>query len=215
MTTLIKVLRFLQSENALEPHLHRRVELSQQELSVDSAQRSRFIAIGVVALCSAIATLSLISFLLYRFIFWKRYYKQPLVENQYVFLIFNLLLVDFQQALGFMMCLVWAAKGKVEYHTAACVLQGWLVQTADPGSGLFVLAIAVHTGAAVLRGRQLSFPAFLCCVIALWGFIITLGVIAVGLYGGDTFVVSEAGWVSAPNSDILSSRWRRFLRSQC
>jgi hypothetical protein len=33
------------------------------------------------------------------------------------------------------------------------------------------------------------------CVIGLWMFIILLGLIPVGLYGPETFVISESGWV--------------------
>ncbi|OJJ47159.1 hypothetical protein ASPZODRAFT_64768 [Penicilliopsis zonata CBS 506.65] len=164
------------------------------DLHVSDAQRTRFIVIGVVALCSVIATLTLASFLLFRFIFWKRYYRRPLAKNQYVLLIFNLLLADLQQSFAFMICLKWAAEGNVRYGTLACKLQGWWIQVADPGSGLFVLAIALHTGAVVLRGRQLPFNVFVSCIIALWAFIFTLGFIPIGLYGADAFVISEAGW---------------------
>lgn len=166
-----------------------------QDLHVDDIQKQRFLAIGIVALVSAIASLCLLSFLLYRLVFWRNYYKRPLSQNQYVLLIFNLLLADFQQAVGFMICLVWASTGVVQHQTAACNLQGWLVQTSDPASGLFVLAIATHTCAVVLRGRQLPHGVFVACIIALWAFVLVLGFIPVGLFGKNTFVVSEAGWV--------------------
>ena len=66
--------------------------------------------------------------------------------------------------------------------------------TQDPGSGLFVLSIALHTGAVVLRGRQLPFNMFVYCVIGLWMFILVLGFIPVGLCGSKAFVISEANW---------------------
>lgn len=168
-----------------------------QEMAFDAAQKDRFLGVGLVACASVIATTSLLSFLTYRMIFWRRYYKRPLAENQYVVLIYNLVLADLQQSLGFLICLVWTSQGKSQYHTAACYLQGWFIQVADPGSGLFILAIAIHTIAVILRGRQLPYRVFCGCIVGLWTFILVLGFIPIGLWGKDSFVVSEAGWVCA------------------
>ena len=162
---------------------------------VEGSNRSLFIAMGVIAILSLGSTLGLLSFLTYRFIYWQRYYKHPLAQNQYVVLIYNLLLVDLQQSLAFLISLYWASRGSVHFGETACYLQGWWIQTGDPGSGLFVLSIALHTGAVVLRGRQLPFNMFVYCVIGLWMFILVLGFIPVGLYGSKVFVISEANWV--------------------
>ncbi|KAJ5729493.1 uncharacterized protein N7483_004001 [Penicillium malachiteum] len=161
---------------------------------LEGSDRSLFIAMGIIALCSLGSTLGLLSFLTYRFIFWHRYYKNSLAKNQYVVLIYNLLLVDMQQAIAFMISLYWASRGNVHFGEAACYLQGWWIQIGDPGSGLFVLSIALHTGFVVMRGRQLPFNVFVYCVIALWVFILIIGFIPIGLYGSDVFVISEANW---------------------
>lgn len=195
MTSLFKALHLIRSENAaaaMQPH--QLVARGQEELL--GSDRSGFIAMGVIALVSFVSSFSLLAFLTFRFIFWQRYYKRPLAENQYVVLIYNLLLVDLQQASAFLICLHWLTRGNVNYPSPACVLQGWWIQIADPGSGLFVLAIAIHTAGVVLRGRQLEYRNFVYCVIALWGFIILLGLIPVGMFTSNTFVISEAGWVS-------------------
>ncbi|RHZ64437.1 protein gprD [Aspergillus thermomutatus] len=215
MSSLFRALLLLQSENGDKSYLTARSDkvgpptFADEPLSGDL--RAGFIAIGVVALCSWIAAISLISFLTYRFIFWQHYYKRPLAKNQYVVLIYNLLLVDLQQATAFLICLHWVARGGVNYPSAACVLQGWWIQTADPGSGLFVLAIAMHTGAVVLRGRQLPYATFIWCVVALWAFVITLGLISVGLYGSQTFVISEAGWCWLSPERELERLWGHYL----
>ncbi|KAJ6014158.1 hypothetical protein N7540_008749 [Penicillium herquei] len=164
------------------------------EVALEGSDRSLFIAMGIIALCSLGSTLGLLSFLTYRFIFWHRYYKNSLAKNQYVVLIYNLLLVDMQQAIAFMISLYWASRGNVHFGEVACYLQGWWIQIGDPGSGLFVLSIALHTGFVVLRGRQLPFHIFVYCVIALWVFILIIGIIPIGLYGSEVFVVSEANW---------------------
>ncbi|GFF36288.1 hypothetical protein IFM51744_03076 [Aspergillus udagawae] len=215
MTSLVRTLLLLQSENGDKAYLTARSHGVQPPTAADEpltgSLRAGFIAIGAVALCSWIATFSLISFLTYRFIFWQHYYKRPLAQNQYVVLIYNLLLVDIQQATAFLLCLHWVARGGVNYPSAACVLQGWWIQTGDPGSGLFVLAIAIHTCSVVLRGRQLPFKTFVWCVVALWAFIILLGLIAVGLYGSRTFVISEAGWCWLSPQSQAERLWGHYF----
>ncbi|KAJ5223869.1 hypothetical protein N7468_008411 [Penicillium chermesinum] len=190
--------------------LARRWEFREESPLVGS-DHSLFIAMGVIALCSLCSTIGLLSFLTYRFINWRQYYKQPLAKNQYVVLIYNLLLIDMQQAIGFTMSLYWATRRSVHFGEAACYLQGWWIQTGDAGSGLFVLAIALHTGAIVLRGRQLDFKTFVCGVIGLWVFILILGFIPVGLYGHESFVISEANWcwLSPRNED--ERLWGHYL----
>ncbi|KAJ5201168.1 hypothetical protein N7449_005971 [Penicillium cf. viridicatum] len=192
MVILTHVLRFLYADGG-ENSIARRWEF-REESPLRGSDRRLFIAMGIIALCSLCSTLGLLSFLTYRFIYWQRYYKNSLAQNQYVVLIYNLLLVDLQQAIAFTISLYWVSQGRVHFGEVACYLQGWWVQTADPGSGLFVLSIALHTGFVVLRGRQLPFNIFIYCVIGLWMFIIILGFIPVGLYGSNAFVISEANW---------------------
>lgn len=201
MVMLSHVLRSLYADGH-DDSLARRWEF-RDESPVEGSERSLFTAMGVVALCSLGSTLGLLSFLTYRFIYWQRYYKSPLAHNQYVVLIYNLLLVDMQQAIAFVISLYWVSRGSVHFGEPACYLQGWWIQTGDPGSGLFVLSIALHTGAVVLRGRQLPFHIFVYCVIGLWTFILVLGFIPVGLYGKNVFVISEANWVSSLSHDVI------------
>ena len=191
MSALIRTLLLLRDDAGV-PGLAARGEVQQV-----GKHQPEFVAMATIGLCSWLSTVSLLCFLTYRFLFWQRYYKHPLARNQYVVLIYNLLLADLQQATAFMISYHWIDKGMVQAPSAACVLQGWWIQTADPGSGLFVLAIAAHTGAVVLRGRQLEFRNFVMCIVALWCFILLLGFIPVGLYGPRTFVISESGWVSS------------------
>ncbi|KAL4879704.1 hypothetical protein BJY04DRAFT_192756 [Aspergillus karnatakaensis] len=199
MAALIRTLYFLSNPPHPGPHSHLQTRDDHPppppHEPVTGSERAGFIAMGICGLLSLLTTATLFLFLTHRLLFSSRYYSRPLWRNQYVVLIYNLLLVDMQQATAFMLCLHWAVKKEIWYPSAACVLQGWWIQTADPGSGLFVIAIAIHTGAVVLRGRQLPYHTFVACVIALWIFILILGFIPVGLYTKDTFVISEAGWV--------------------
>ncbi|KAJ5925027.1 hypothetical protein N7454_007666 [Penicillium verhagenii] len=192
MVLLTHILRSLYADGG-DGSIARRWEFRDED-PLKGSDRSLFIAMGVIALCSLGSTLGLLSFLTYRFVYWQRYYKHPLAKNQYVVLIYNLLLVDFQQAIAFTISLYWVSRGSVHFGEAACYLQGWWIQTGDPGSGLFVLSIAFHTGFVVLRGRQLPFNIFVYVVISLWAFILILGFIPIGLYGSKAFVISEANW---------------------
>ncbi|KAL3459983.1 G protein-coupled glucose receptor regulating Gpa2-domain-containing protein [Aspergillus heterothallicus] len=215
MAALIRTLILLRNENnhhlLLDHNAHLLPRQSHHNEPLDASTKAGFIAMGICGLISLAATLSLFLFLTYRFIFWSRYYKRPLVQNQYVLLIYNLLLVDLQQATAFLMCLHWVAKGRVYYPSAACILQGWWIQTADPGSGLFIIAIAMHTCAVVLRGRQLPYRTFVACIVALWAFILVLGFIPVGLYGSETFVISEAGWCWLSPTHESERLWGHYI----
>ncbi|KAF7714459.1 Uncharacterized protein PECH_004949 [Penicillium ucsense] len=193
MVMLMHLLGALYLDGAGQLSVTRRWEFS-EETPLTGLDRSLFIMMGVVALLSLVSTIGLLTFLTHRFIFWQRYYKHPLAHNQYVVLIYNLLLVDLQQAIAFVICLYWVGQGRVHFGEIACYLQGWWIQTADPGSGLFVLWIALHTSAVVLRGRQLPFKVFICFVIGLWAFILILGVIPVSIHGSQSFVITEANW---------------------
>ncbi|OQE31853.1 hypothetical protein PENSTE_c001G10432 [Penicillium steckii] len=206
---LSHVLRSLSSTGS-DGSLSRRWEF-RDEAPLVGSDRSLFIAMGVIALFSLLSTFGLLSFLTYRFVYWQRYYKSPLSQNQYVVLIYNLLLVDLQQAIAFTIDLYWVSRGSVHYGEAACYLQGWWVQTGDPGSGLFVLSIALHTGAVVLRGRQLPFNIFSYCVVGLWTFILILGFIPVGLYGKDVFVISEANWCWLSPRNETERLWGHYI----
>src|SRR5436190_65569 len=194
---LVHALRFL-TENAaggaIVPLLQRRDVDPQMITPLTGEHRRGPIAISAVALCSLVTTGTLIAFTTHRLIFWRRYFKTYIGYNQYVILIYNLLLADFQQALAFLLSLQWLAEDSVRGHTVVCFLQGWWLQVGDPGSGLFVLAIAVHTFCTVLVGRQLPHRWFVACIVGLWLFVAALVLIPTILHGYDTY--SPAGiWV--------------------
>jgi hypothetical protein len=156
--------------------------------------RRGLIAISAIALCSFLTTGTLIAFITYRLIFWRRYYKSYIGYNQFVILIYNLLLADFQQALGFLLSMQWLVQNSIHAPSVVCFLQGWWLQVGDPASGLFVLAIAVHTFATVWLGRKLPHRWFTACVIGLWMFVGALAVIPTILHGIHTYVPAGA-WV--------------------
>ncbi|KAL4762227.1 uncharacterized protein BDW70DRAFT_149377 [Aspergillus foveolatus] len=133
MAALIRTLYFLYSHpdnrRGAEPqtHLHPRdvdyppgAPRPPPYDTITGSTKAGFIALGVCGLVSLLATSTLFLFLTYRFLFSSRHYAWPLWRNQYVVLIYNLLLVDMQQATAFMLCLYWSVKERIWYPSAAC-----------------------------------------------------------------------------------------------
>lgn len=89
----------------------------------------------------------------------------------------------------------WIAEDKIEASSAACFLQGFWLQIGDPASGLFVLAIAIHTFLLVAMGHKLSYRIFVLGVVGLWVFVAILVIIPLAAHGRFVFIPSGA-WVS-------------------
>ncbi|KAL4920364.1 G protein-coupled glucose receptor regulating Gpa2-domain-containing protein [Aspergillus aurantiobrunneus] len=170
------------------------------ELSIDPLpddHRRGLVAVFVMAILSTVATFMLIAFITYRLVFWRSNYQRYIGYNQYIILIYNLVIADIQQSLAFLICAKWYAENKVQARTAACFLQGFWLQIGDPASGIFVLAIAFHTFYLVALGRKLSYRAFVTIVVGLWVFVAVLVIIPLASHGGDVFVPSGAWcWIS-------------------
>ncbi|KAI9929831.1 hypothetical protein ASPWEDRAFT_100207 [Aspergillus wentii DTO 134E9] len=152
-------------------------------LNLPRIQRDGLIAISILATISLIATSSLLVFFTYRMIFWTKYYKRYIGYNQFVVLIYNLILADFLQGLGFIISLRWIATNSVKASDPACFLQGIWLQVGDPMSGLFVLAIAVHTFLSVSMGYQLEHRIFVASIVGLWVFGVLMVIIPIATYG--------------------------------
>lgn len=170
-----------------------------------SLHRRGLIGVSITSLLSGIATAVSLVFITYRLIFWQKYFKSYIGYNQFIILIYNLLIADTLQAAGFLISFHWLRINALKSEPTICYVQGWLLQIADPSSGLFVLAIAVHTFVTVLLGRKVSYRVFVSCVIGLWMFCLLLGILPSALYGQHAFAVSGP-WVSFPRPhDLLSS----------
>ena len=174
------------------------------------AQHRGLIAVSIMACFSLVATLTLLLFITYRLIFWRRNYQRYIGYNQYIILIFNLVLADLQQSLGFVVCLKWIATDKIKAGTVACFLQGLWLQIGDPGSGLFVLAIAFHTFLLVVWGYKMSHRMFVCFVIGVWVFIAVITIIPIAAHGYQVFIPSGAWcWISEEYETIRL--WTHYI----
>ncbi|PQE09604.1 integral membrane protein [Rutstroemia sp. NJR-2017a WRK4] len=155
--------------------------------------RNGMIAMGLFGLVSTISTFSLMSFITYRMIYWKRYYDRPIHRNQIFVLIYNLLLADFQQALSFLLSFYWLAQRKLVGGNTQCFGQGWLIQIGDVSSGLWVLAIAIHTFVNLVAQKQIRHRTFVIGVIAIWVFCLLLTAIG-PILSKDEFFVPAGAW---------------------
>ncbi|PCH03226.1 GPCR, rhodopsin-like, 7TM [Penicillium occitanis (nom. inval.)] len=172
------------------------------DIDLGPVAHSGLIAVSILAVISLLATFGLLSFITYRFIFWQKYYKRNLTNNQYIVLIYNLILADFLQSLSFVLCFHWVSLDSIRTGSAACVLQGLLVQAGDPGSGLFVLTIAAHTFLLVTSGKLVPHRWFTAGVVGVWVFLAILVIIPVASHGVDVFKPSGVWcWIDSKYED--------------
>lgn len=151
--------------------------------------------IGICALLSVASSLGLLSWITYRLVAWRKHYRSYVGYNQYVLLIYNLLLADLLQSLSFLISFHWIHDGSMLAPSTACFTQAWLVQIGDVSSGMFVLAIALHTFFSVVKGRQFPFRSFLVGVVSIWVISLLLTIIGPAMHGQNYFTAAGA-WVS-------------------
>ncbi|EDN06716.1 conserved hypothetical protein [Histoplasma mississippiense (nom. inval.)] len=172
--------------------------------------RRGLIGVAITSILSTISTGVLFIVFTYRLIYWRKYYPTYLGYNQFLILIYNLLLADFQQAIGFFLSIHWVITDQITYRSRMCFAQGWLLQIGDPASGLFVLSIAVHTFVMVLMGRKLSHRLFITCVCGVWAFAVVITLIPTLRFRNHTYVPSGA-WCWIDENFDSYRLWTHYL----
>ena len=160
--------------------------------------RRGMIVLCTITLVSCITTLSLLGYLSYRFFTGRNQYGTPLHKNQYILLIYSLMLADFQLDLGFLLDVMWLDRGHIVAPSAGCRAQGWLVNVGDLGSGFFVFAIACHTFLTVVYGRKIGLKTVCWSIVSLWVLAVILTVIPIAMHPRDIFV-AQGSWVGPLN----------------
>lgn len=140
------------------------------------------IPVASLAVLSAGSTVILICFICYRLAHWKVHHHTFLGYNQYVLLVLNLLLADLQQSVAFLFTFHWIWIRRILAPTSPCTAQAWLLHSGDLSSGFFVLAIALHTLAAV-DGKRVGYKTFAAAVLTIWVFSYFLTGIGYAIYG--------------------------------
>ncbi|KLJ05741.1 hypothetical protein EMPG_10831 [Blastomyces silverae] len=182
------------------------VELLRRQVPVISPlpaeNRTGMIAFFVCSLLSVLATGSLVVWLAYRLIFWRRYYTRYPGRNQLIILVFNLLIADLHQASANMVSPHWLLRDEISIHSRACFAQGLLINFGDVASGMFVLAIAIHTFTNVVWRKTLSHAVFVGCVVGLWIFCLLVTALAPALHGRRVFAPTGAWcWIDREYGD--------------
>ncbi|KAL5119522.1 hypothetical protein ACEQ8H_002587 [Pleosporales sp. CAS-2024a] len=164
--------------------------------------RKGLIALCFFALLSLISITALLVYITNRLISWRQHYREYVGYNQYVILIYNLLLADLQQSIAFIISVHWIRINAILAPTAPCFLQGWFLNIGDVASGLFVLAIAIHTWLGVVKGYKIPYVWFVVSVLGIWLFALVLTSMGPILHQGHFFARAGAWcWIAKSYQD--------------
>ncbi|KAH7402764.1 G protein-coupled glucose receptor regulating Gpa2-domain-containing protein [Pyrenochaeta sp. MPI-SDFR-AT-0127] len=172
--------------------------------------RNGLIPVALFSMMSLISVTALLLFITHRLLSWRRHYREYVGYNQYVILIYNLLLADLQQSIAFSISFHWLRINKIVAPTAPCFIQAWFLHIGDVASGFFVLAIAIHTWMGVVKGYKLPYVWFVVSILFIWLAALILTILGPILYQNRFF--TRAGgwcWVSV---DFQNERlWLHYL----
>ncbi|KAF1365807.1 hypothetical protein EJ07DRAFT_93311 [Lizonia empirigonia] len=172
--------------------------------------RTGLIPITIFAMMSLLSVTALLIFVTHRLISWRKHYREYVGYNQYVILIYNLLLADLQQAIAFVMSFHWLRINKILAPTAPCFLQAWFLQIGDVASGFFVLAIAIHTWLGVVKGYKMPYKWFIISILGLWAFALLLTVLGPAMHH-DRYFARAGGWCWASAEFQGERLWLHYL----
>lgn len=166
--------------------------------------------VGVFALLSVISTFFLFSWITYRLISWRSHYRTYVGYNQYVVLVYNLLLADMIQSISFLFSFHWISIDKIIAPTGACYGQAALLHIGDVSSGFFVLAIAIHTWLSVIKGYRPPYALFLFFVVGIWIFALLLTVVG-PLMHRDRFFTRAGAWCWISQNYEAERLWLHYI----
>lgn len=79
--------------------------------------------------------------------------------------------------------------------SVSCFAQGWLIQIGDLSSGIWVLAIGIHTFYGLVSRTVIPYSTFVCMVLGVWIFCLALTLSGPATHPHD-FFVNTGVWVS-------------------
>ncbi|KAJ4358403.1 uncharacterized protein N0V89_002985 [Didymosphaeria variabile] len=151
------------------------------------------IPLVIFAMASLVSVFALLCFITWRLIGWRKSYREYVGGNQYILLIFNLLIADFQQSIAFVITFHWLKLQKILAPTAPCFVQAWFLHLGDVASGFFVLAIAVHTWLGVVKGYRMRYGWLVVLIVGIWALAVLLTVLGPAMHG-NRFFARAGGW---------------------
>lgn len=136
--------------------------------------------------------------------------------NQFLVLIYNLLLADMHQSMAFLLNATWLRRDGVVVGTSTCFAQGFFVSTGDLSSSMFITTIAVHTYLSVVRRRRPCQRLLYLIVVANWLFVYLISLVPIAAtrngYNVGGFFVRAGAWVSSPVKLLTDSMLRVSLQ---
>lgn len=172
--------------------------------------RAGLIPLAICATMSLISVTALLGFITQRMISWRRHYRQYVGYNQYVILIYNLLIADLQQSIAFSISFHWLRINKIVAPTGACFLQAWFLQIGDVASGFFVLAIAIHTWLGVVKGYKMPYRWFVVSILSIWLFSLILTLLGPAMYQ-ERYFARAAAWCWVSREYQNERLWLHYL----
>jgi hypothetical protein len=137
---------------------------------------------------------SLFTYLTYHLLRWRFRSTSYMPINQFLLLIYNLLLADIQQALAFSLNIMALSRDAIDVNTSTCWAQGWFVSTGDLASSVFILAIAIHTFMAIVMDYKPPGWALYSAIGFCWVFVYGTAIIGARMHPEDIYVRAGA-WV--------------------
>lgn len=166
------------------------------------------IAVSILAFLSLVSTTALFFYLGLRLFTWKQ--RRQVQANQFVVLIFNLILADIQQSVAFVINSEWVRQNSIVVGGSACWVQGWFISTGDLSSGLFTFAIAVHSLADIVYDYRVSQRVFKLSLILLWTFNYACAGIGIAMHSSD-FYVRAGAWCWINMKYINERLWLHYF----
>lgn len=156
--------------------------------------RHGLVAVSFFGYLSFVSSTALFVYLTYRLARWRASGQPMKNYNQFLLLIYNLVLADIQQSLAFLLTSRWLVEDKIHVGTPYCFAEGWFVSTGDLASSVWIFAIALHTYAAIVRGYKISCSTFVVVMCLLWLFIYGMAIVGVAIHPKDYYTRAGA-WV--------------------
>ncbi|KAI1086779.1 G protein-coupled glucose receptor regulating Gpa2-domain-containing protein [Rostrohypoxylon terebratum] len=135
--------------------------------------------------------------------------------NQFLVLVYNLLLADMHQATAFVLNLPWIRKNEITVGSPSCWAQGWFVSTGDLSASCFICAISIHTYLSVVKGYSPPHWALHLVIVSLWLFIYAMAIAGVAATsngrGVGGFYVRAVAWCWVNVSFESLRLWLHYL----
>ncbi|PNP40189.1 hypothetical protein TGAM01_v208442 [Trichoderma gamsii] len=101
--------------------------------------------------------------------------------NQFLILIYNLLIADLHQSIAFALNSTWINRNAILVGSKTCWAQGFFVSTGDLSSSLFITLIAIHTFCSVVKGYRPSQRLLYLTIVLVWLFVYFISTLPIAI----------------------------------